>query len=92
MKKLYIPQTRDQLYLKLQQYFRYADDFTRRDAFSSIEEAEHVLYEALKNVFSDEPEKLARLQVMADEAFVASRSGEIRLARRKFGEITDEVH
>ncbi|MEM8717462.1 MAG: hypothetical protein AAGE92_17110 [Cyanobacteria bacterium P01_G01_bin.4] len=94
-KELYIPQTRDQLYLKLQQYFLYAIDTKRKKSltysFSSEEEAVFVLHESLKNVFSSEPGKLARLRVTADEAFAAARSGEVDLACDKFCEIVDEV-
>lgn len=89
--KLYIPDTRDRLHLRLETYWGYADDFTHHRVFSSREEAEFVLYESLKIVFADEPEIYKRMNATAEEAFAAARADNIELAREKFLVMIQEV-
>jgi hypothetical protein len=88
---MYIARNRAELYIQMAVYIGYLPDFTTYRYFSSQEDAETELYQAIDNVFSAKPEVHARMKDAAGAAFLACREGRTRDASDCFGIIIDEL-
>lgn len=87
---MYIPETREELYAELAIYVGYAPDLTKYEHFSTQEEAEVELYQAIDNVFK-EPETYAQMRQAAEAAFLACRESRVNDALDNFKIIIDEL-